>query len=413
MTAAERGDVGRLGAVQQVPAREQPRPRRPQARVDRRPAGSRIELGAREHRELVVGDPIGREHDRVAVDPSPRPVASSVSSTASTRARRGSPSPRSRSARGRESAPTTGPEEGERLMARQLGRHRDGPGASMVERQQGRESVLGADHDGPRPDPLSCQIDELLEHSGRHHPLRACARHQPRRPRPLPAAGRQHDRLGADRAPPSRPGQLQRAVRPPAGRLRSEAQLGARCRRDLGPARRVPGPGRTMQVAQPEAAVLSMAGNASRRSLAVDDDDRGRLRTPQLGGAARPEGPLRRSRPPPTRCSRRSLPELARLSSCPGGHLTRHLRTAEETLAAAHQHPGPPAQPVQVERRNGAGGGVADLAARDPLAEADDLPVRGRRRSARRRDSARERLAEFGIRICGRPVARSRRARPA
>ena len=141
MTAAERGDVGGLGAVQQVPAREQPRPRRPQARVDHRPAGSRIELGAREHRELVVGDPVGREHDRVAVDPSHPPggelgqLDRLDARTAVDRGHGGPGQQGNAEARGRPS-----PEEGERLMARQLGRHRDGPGAAVLEREQSAEN---------------------------------------------------------------------------------------------------------------------------------------------------------------------------------------------------------------------------------------------------------------------------------
>src|SRR3954451_3485002 len=53
-----------------------------------------------------------------------------------------------------------------------------------------------------------------------------------------------------------------------------------------------------------------------------------------------------------------------------------HLGAAVEALAAPHEHPRPPPQPVEVDRRDRAAQGVADLAPRRPLAEAAHAPVR-------------------------------------
>src|SRR4051812_13010302 len=55
----------------------------------------------------------------------------------------------------------------------------------------------------------------------------------------------------------------------------------------------------------------------------------------------------------------------------------RDLRPAEEPLAAAHQRAGTATQPVGVGRRDLAAESTIDLAAGDPLAEADDPPVVG------------------------------------
>src|SRR3954447_23476791 len=54
-----------------------------------------------------------------------------------------------------------------------------------------------------------------------------------------------------------------------------------------------------------------------------------------------------------------------------------HLGAAVEALAAAHEDPRPPPQPVQVDGRDRAPERVADLAPRRPLAEADDAAVLG------------------------------------
>src|ERR687892_686651 len=54
-----------------------------------------------------------------------------------------------------------------------------------------------------------------------------------------------------------------------------------------------------------------------------------------------------------------------------------HLGAAVEALAAPHEHPRPPPQPVEVDGRDRAAQGVADLAPRRPLAEADHAAVGG------------------------------------
>src|SRR4051795_13327575 len=54
-----------------------------------------------------------------------------------------------------------------------------------------------------------------------------------------------------------------------------------------------------------------------------------------------------------------------------------HLGAAVEALAAAHEHPGAPPQPVEVDGRDRTLQRVANLAPRRPLAEADHAAVGG------------------------------------
>ena len=409
-------DIGGLGAVQEVAGGEQPRTRRPQARVHDRPAGSRVELGAREHRELVVGDPVGCEHDEVALDRlHPPGVELGQLDRLDARhapriAGHGGPGAAS-GTRKRAAAPARN--RAQRLMARQLGRHRHGARTAVREGQQGREGdVLGADDDGPGPDPLTA-------------PGRRAAAACPSSSRPAAAcrATRRAER-GRSRHPvasttasaeialaPRRPGELEGAVGRPAGDLGSEPQLGARRRSRSRPsAPRTAGPdiGPT-QVAQAEALVAARGAGcrpplARARSRRPSRRPRGAARWPRRG----PRGRRRRSRPPRARSLTRSLPEFR-----PAG---RPIWAASSRATSAPQKK-PWQRPIstRVRRRRpsrsrggtGLAGGVADLAAGHALAEADDLAIRGIGGDplAVAVAGAGSASPMFGIRISGKPAA--------
>src|SRR5207249_7586797 len=68
MTPAQRGDVGRLGALKQIAGSEETGVRGSERRVYLRPARPRVELEAGDDRQLVVWDPVGGEHDGVTGD---------------------------------------------------------------------------------------------------------------------------------------------------------------------------------------------------------------------------------------------------------------------------------------------------------------------------------------------------------
>jgi hypothetical protein len=68
VAARERGDVGDLSAMQDVAGREQARTGGAKPGIHRGGAARCVELGSREDRELVVGNPVGGEDDEVAFE---------------------------------------------------------------------------------------------------------------------------------------------------------------------------------------------------------------------------------------------------------------------------------------------------------------------------------------------------------
>ena len=70
--AVERGDVGRVDGVQQVSRGEDARMTGTQGRIDQRPAGAGIHDQSSGTRELVVGHPVTRQDERVALDDATR-----------------------------------------------------------------------------------------------------------------------------------------------------------------------------------------------------------------------------------------------------------------------------------------------------------------------------------------------------
>ena len=59
-----------------------------------------------------------------------------------------------------------GPDDGKRLMPRQLGDHPDDLGTGAREGEHsGEADVLGADHERPPADALAAKLDHLLEHA--------------------------------------------------------------------------------------------------------------------------------------------------------------------------------------------------------------------------------------------------------
>ena len=212
--AAEGGHVGRLRAVQQVARGEDARPRRAERRVHAGTARAGVQLEPAHHSELVVGDPVGREHDGVALDRAggaavevgeldllhPRPPVDRRQQRCASRA-----------------APASGArtraEERQRLVTRQLGDHAHRPCAPVREREErGEAHVLGADDQRPLADPPPLQVHELLERPGRHDALRPRAGHEPRRARALTAARGQDQGVGLDRLAAARPRELERPV---------------------------------------------------------------------------------------------------------------------------------------------------------------------------------------------------------
>ena len=169
---------------------------------------------------------------------------------------------------------------------------------------------------------------------------------------------------GSSVSRPPRPRELERPAGRPARDHRLGAQLGARGRRELGVAARVARAGeRPAQVAQAEALMLRVtrdpAGAASRSSTSTSATPRRR----SSSAAASPAGPAAddHDRPPLIRAA--CLEQLGELGA------------AEEALAAAHVRARAAAQPVEVHGGQRPVQRVADLAARDALAEADDPPV--------------------------------------
>ena len=197
--AAGGGDVRRFRGVHEVPRGEDPGNGCLQRGVHGRPAGARVELGSRQPRQLMVGDPVAGEDDRVAADEPGaagaqigqldplQPVAAGYPAHRRRRPDRGPPA-----GRGGER------ERGEALVPWLVGDQREDIGARVRERDHRREAhMLRADDQGAAGQPLPVEVDPLLQLPGGHHAGRPAAGDEPGGARPLPAAGgEQHRRRG-------------------------------------------------------------------------------------------------------------------------------------------------------------------------------------------------------------------------
>ena len=300
--AAGGGDVRRFRGVHEVPRGEDPGNGRLQRGVHGRPAGARVELGSRQPRQLMVGDPVAGEDDRVAADEPGaagaqigqldplQPVAAGYPAH-----RRRRPDRRPPAGRGGER------ERGEALVPRPVGDQREDIGARVRERDHRREAhMLRANDQGAAEQPLPVEVDPLLQLPGGHHAGRPAAGDEPGGARPLPAAGGEQHRRRGDGLDAIGAGQgdgyrAAGACPPgPAGDRGSSAYLGAGL--DGGP-RIVPGVGRPghdpAQVAQPIAGVRAVPRDAAGLGFPVRDEDPAHPEPPQLD----PGGQARRARP--------------------------------------------------------------------------------------------------------------------
>ena len=385
--------------------------------VDRRAAGAGVHGQPGQPGQLVVGNPVAGEDQRArTARTAAAPVRTSATSTAlqPSRARRSAVT----GARGPHRHPPAHrraePERGVALLPLVLGDQRDHVGAGVRERQRGRERhVLGPDHQRPPGQPLPAQVDPLLQLAGGHHPGRAVAGDQPRRPRPLPApGGEQHRRRRApSRGPPalvsvtacepSGPG-VQPVTVVPGPQLRARRLPPP----TPGPARR-PGRSDPVQVAQPVAGVPAVPGHAAGRRLPVGHQHRRRRR----GGAAR-RRPTARPGPAPTTTTPALTAPPAPVRSPAPGHrpprAARHRGRRSRSPGSARSPRGSGGAARRGRRAARAGQRVPDLAAGDPLAVADDLAVRRVGRDPRPRPGTAARPASpmYGI------TRRRRRAGP-
>ena len=168
--------------------------------------------------------------------------------------------------------------------------------------------MLRADDQRPPGQPLPRQVHPPLQFPCGHHPGRPVAGDQPRRPGPLPAAGRQQHRPYGHGLDPRRTGQRD-AVLVSAGRTTAERRPAARGTvpaghrgaqpdvrpgggRRAGVPARVRGAGQhPAQVPRAEPGVLAVPGNAARRVVAVGDQHGAGAEPPQFHRGGQPGRP--------------------------------------------------------------------------------------------------------------------------
>ena len=204
-------------------------------------------------------------------------------------------------------APRRGqPERGITGVPRPVGDQREHLRPGVRQGDHGGEAdVLRADDQRPPGQPLPRQVHPPLQFPCGHHPGRAVAGDQARRPGPLPAAGRQQHRPGGHGLDPRRAGQrdavLAIAGQPaargtvpavPAGHRGAQPDVRPGGGRRVRIPARVAGPGQhPAQVPRAEPGVRAVPGNAARLIVAVGDHDPARAEPPQFHRGGQPGGP--------------------------------------------------------------------------------------------------------------------------